>query len=240
MIQPDYISPDGTVRLYCGDCLDVLPTLEAGSVDAVVTDPPYGIGYKYVNGKEKASTPQEYITFLRPILNAVDALARPGAFFAAWQAHKNLRFAWDWFGEDVLIYAACKNFCQLLPSPIQMNGYDPVAMKYYPGESPRKTATPKRSLNWSLANTANMKARGIERGHPCPRPIEHAEQIIGNFTQDDAIVLDPFMGSGTTGVACVKTGRKFIGIEKERTYFDIAVKRIEQAFADQALCTEVA
>ena len=85
-----------------------------------------------------------------------------------------------------------------------------------------------------MANTANMKARGIERGHPCPRPIEHANEIISNFVCDDATILDPFMGSGTTGVACVNLNRKFIGIEIDPGYFEIAKKRIVAALNSKA------
>ena len=65
--------------------------------------------------------------------------------------------------------------------------------------------------------------------HPCPRPLEQVQYIVEMVTAEGAKVLDPFMGSGTTGMACVNTGRKFIGIEIEQEYFDIAVQRIEEA-----------
>ena len=66
-----------------------------------------------------------------------------------------------------------------------------------------------------------------DNDHPCAFPVELARRPIVSSTPIGGIVLDPFMGSGTTGVACIRTGRKFIGIEKEPKYFDIAVKRIK-------------
>ena len=65
--------------------------------------------------------------------------------------------------------------------------------------------------------------------HPCPRPLGQVQHIIEQWVRPGAIVLDPFMGSGTTGVACVKTGRNFIGIEIDPDYYAIAEKRIAEA-----------
>ena len=70
-----------------------------------------------------------------------------------------------------------------------------------------------------------------ENGHPCPKPIEYALWLVSRAASHQETILDPFMGSGTTGAACAKLGRRFIGIEKERQYFDIACRRIEQTYA---------
>lgn len=75
-------------------------------------------------------------------------------------------------------------------------------------------------------------------GHPCPFPIELVSPIIKASVPPNGSVLDPFMGSGTTGVACAKLGRKFIGIEIEPKYFDIACKRIEDAYRQGDLFIE--
>ena len=77
--------------------------------------------------------------------------------------------------------------------------------------------------------------KGVERVHPTQKPIAVMEWAIKETTDDNHTILDPFMGSGTTGVACVKLGRKFIGIEIEPKYFDIACKRIEAAVAEPRL-----
>ena len=77
-----------------------------------------------------------------------------------------------------------------------------------------------------------MKPETKKIGHPAPFPVELPYRLIQLYSYQDDVVLDPFMGSGTTGVACKKTNRKFIGIEKEKTYFDIAKKRVEDAQKD--------
>ena len=68
-----------------------------------------------------------------------------------------------------------------------------------------------------------------KNGHPCPKPLGFMERLIERATLDGETVLDPFMGSGTTGVACARLGRRFIGVEIEPRYFDIACRRIEDA-----------
>lgn len=85
-----------------------------------------------------------------------------------------------------------------------------------PGEAP--TTSPKVNTDYS--------AKGK---HPCPRNIDHMRWIIRWFSEQHETVFDPFMGSGTTGVATVERGRKFIGVEKDPRYFDLACQRIEQA-----------
>lgn len=223
------------VTLYQGDCLEFLRTLEPGSVDAVVTDPPYGIGFRYDSGAEVAKTPEAYWIWLEPRYAACDAVLRPGGFMAWWQAQLNFRHFWDWFGEDIRIYAACKNFVQIRPTPINY-AYDPVVMKYKDG-MPLRPANPARSVDFSVGNTAGVISdpNRLEKGHPCPRPLDQVQQIIENFTLPGGTILDPFMGSGTTGAACVRTGRNFIGCEIDTAYFEIARKRIEAEQAKTAL-----
>jgi len=80
--------------------------------------------------------------------------------------------------------------------------------------------------------------RPVFGDHPTPKPVDLMGRIIRNSSDRDDVVLDPFMGSGTTGVACVKLGRKFIGIEIDRKYFDIACRRIEEAYAQPDMFVE--
>jgi DNA modification methylase len=97
--------------------------------------------------------------------------------------------------------------------------------------------------NDELNKLLSVWVLGFDRGddaHPCAYPIEIAERPIVSSCPPQGIVLDPFMGSGTTGVACVKTGRRFIGVEKEPKYFEIAKRRIEEALNATPLLAEVA
>ena len=83
---------------------------------------------------------------------------------------------------------------------------------------------------WDLPKT--------EGEHPTQKPIALVLKWLEQFTDNQETILDPFMGSGTTGVACVNLGRKFIGIEREPKYFDIACRRIEQAYSQPRLFTD--
>lgn len=223
------------IDLRLGDCLDVLKTLPDGSVDAVVTDPPYGIGFVYAGGKEIASDPVRYWRWLGPIYAETLRILKPGGFMAWWQAQLNFRHFWDWFGEDIHIYAACKNFVQLRKTPINY-AYDPVVMRYKPGE-PIRPSKPQRSVDFFVANTAAIVSdpTRIEKAHPCPRPLDQVEAVVVNFVGERATVLDPFAGSGTTAVACISTGRNFIGCEIDPGYYEIARRRIDAALQDAPL-----
>ncbi len=216
------------VTLYLGDCREILPTL--GKVDAVVTDPPYGIGFKYESGTEIANTAELFWSWYAPVHAAYVERLAAGGFWAVWQSGTYHRYLWEWFGSDVRIYIAAKNFVQLRPTAIN-HAYDPVAMGYKNGAARLRPADPPRSLDYSVGNTAGVISDSSrpEKGHPTPKPLDQVEHIVENFVIDSGVILDPFMGSGTTGVAAVKLGRKFIGIEIEPKYFDIACRRISEA-----------
>ena len=221
------------VRLLLGDCLETMAGMESDSIDAIVTDPPFGIGFHYVKGAEDNNTPDGYWEWLSPRYAQMLRVLRPGGFCAIWQAQMYYRYFWEWFGADIHIYCAAKNFVQLRKTAINY-GYDPVVMFYKAGASPLRPK-PQRNVDFFVANTASMVSNPNrpERAHPCPRPIDQAVEIVRNFTLPGGIVLDPFMGSGTTGVAAVQEGRDFIGIEREAEYLAIAEARIEHAQGKQ-------
>ena len=199
------------------------------SVDAVVTDPPFGIGFDYSGIRESTSTPESYWTWYAPIHAEYLRILRPGGFWAVWQSGKYHRHLWDWFGVDVHIYIAAKNFVQLRKTEINY-AYDPVPMNYKSGV-PLRPANPPRNLDFSVGNTAALVSdtTRLERGHPAPRPLDQVLHIVENFTLPGGTILDPFAGSGTTGIACVLSGRSFIGIEIVPEYLSIAQKRISDA-----------
>jgi DNA modification methylase len=196
MTWREEILGDGQVRLICADCRDVLPTL--GKVDAVVTDPPYGIG-------------------------------------ASRGSHSNLRMPdEDW--DDAPADLSC---LPKVPSIIWGGNYfglpptrcflfwdkHPVPPSYAAGEL-AWTSLDRNAAKWCgrVGNEVAVK----DRSHPTQKPVRLMEWCI-SFLPEAKTILDPFMGSGTTGVAAVKLGRRFIGIEIEPRYFDIAVRRISDA-----------
>lgn len=212
-------------QLWLGDCLEILSKFPSNCFDALVTDPPFGIGFLYGKKKEENSTPQKYWNWLKPRYQEALRCVKPGGFIAVFQAAPYFRYYWDWFGDEIHIYASCKNFVQIRKTPINYS-FDPVVMFYKKGGSPLIPKNPKRSVDFYVSNTAIFDKERPEKQHPCPRPLSVMKEIVDNFTKEGGIILDPFMGSGTTGVAALLVGRKFVGVEKDGTYFKIAKERI--------------
>lgn len=219
-----------TFDLHLGDCLDVLRTLPDDSVDAVITDPPFGIGFRYDGVRETHKDPESYWAWLKPRYAECLRILRPGGLVAIWQAQIYFRHFWNWFGDDIHIYCAAKNFVQLNKTAINY-GYDPVIMRYKPGITPLRPINPKRNVDFFVANTAGIISciDRIEKAHPCPRPLDAVATIVGNFALPYGTILDPFMGSGTTGIASLRSDHSFIGIESDPTYFTLAQTRIAAA-----------
>ena len=205
-MNPTWKTADDSVCLYLGDCLEVLPTL--GGVDAVVTGPPWNCGYF---GESDSLDWKSYSEWLGNVLSVADI--GPGqVWFLSTKsiAHVSHHFA------SYQPFAAVKNFSQMMPSRLP-NCWDIAFIR------DRSGAYCGDGRNWFLCNTAGMLSERTD--HPTPRTTDVMLYIIRRFQW--TTIADPFMGSGTTGVACVRTGRRFIGIEREPKYFEIAVKRIE-------------
>ena len=203
-----------TVTLYHGDCLAILPTLEAGSVDAVITDPPYGIGFEGSNAStlEWSGISNDDGTLdLRQILNMDCLVVSFGAnCYPEMLPHRGRWICWD--------KRVIESADRMLGSPFELawvnikSGFD----KMY------------RIMHGGVVNADGW---GDRRVHPTQKPIILMKRIINDFTSPGDTILDPFMGSGTTGVACVETGRNFIVIEIDADYFKIAQRRIADAQA---------
>jgi site-specific DNA-methyltransferase (adenine-specific) len=215
----------GNAKLYLGDCLEVLRSMpECFRVDALMTDPPYGIGFKYASHND---TPDGYGEWLWEVITEAERRCNPGSPVFVFQAMKNAKFFSVWFQREWRIYAACKNFVQMRPTPMQY-AFDPVVCWWTEGEA---WSAGTSTRDFYVADTAGVISNrsNSEKGHPCPRPLGQMVQMVGQWARPDGTVIDPFMGSGTTGVACAQLGRKFVGIEIETKYFDIACQRIENA-----------
>lgn len=204
------------VQLIQGDALDVMEGL---AVDAVITDPPYGVGFQY---NEHEDCPDAYPEMMRGVVeltqNALKASDGPAVF---WQGMLNADRWHEWFPKGFRLFAACKGFVQFRPTPIQFS-WDPVVFFGTP-----KTEPSVYVKYWHVQNMAPFGAGRDRVQHPCPRPLEQVMYVVNAFTRPGDLVLDPFMGSGTTGIACVRLGRRFIGIEKDEMYFNEAKERIE-------------
>lgn len=215
-----YYDHDG-ITLYHGDCRDILPEMPDASVDLVLTDPPYGIGFSGYESHDDVAT--DYAGVLLPAVAEAERLMVPGALAFFWQAMLHTHKWHDWFPNGYRIFAAAKNFVQYRPTPVQWS-WDPVIF-WQKGENTRKGIAGQRDFH--LGNTNRWVARE-SNGHPCPRPLDTVEYIIGIASAAGQLVLDPFAGSGTTLVAAQQLGRRAIGIEIEERYCEIAAKRLEQ------------
>ena len=226
----------GEQTLILGDCREVMPTL--GRFDACVTDPPYGVGFKYdIHIDNQESYDGGYGSWLWSILESAENLCNDGSPFFVWQTSLNIRNFSHWFPRNWRLFVAAKNFVQIRPTAMQFS-YDPVIVWWKDNIKPWSLGTASRDFH--IANTAPIIAtpNNIERQHPCPRPLDQIKHIIEQWVKPEAEVLDPFMGSGTTLVACQQLGRKGTGIEISEKYFDIACKRVEQAAAQPRLFNE--
>ena len=204
---------DGIV-IYHGDCLTLLPELPSGSVDAVVCDPPYGIGYEasryqdagfdgVITGDDSEFEP-----------SCITSLGLPSVIWGGNNFAHRLP-AGGWLCWDKRTHEAAD---KIIGSPFELAWC-----------SIRNRFKIIRCLHGGAVNADGP----FPRVHPTQKPIRvmvwSIEQVGGGT------ILDPFLGSGTTAVACIKTGRKCIGMEISEQYAEIAARRCEEAFDAQAL-----
>ena len=201
----------GNATLYLGDCMDVLPTL--GKVDAVITDPPYGIGASAGTGKYgRLKTVDIGWDDAAPNKDVIATILAAGAFAVIFGGNymelppsRNF-LVWDkGAGFKARDFAECEFAWCSWDANARLLTRDPLASGDYRAKE-----------------------------HPTQKPVPVMAWAIRHVPKSETI-LDPFMGSGTTGAAAIQLGRKFIGIEREPKYFDIACKRIEQAVAQGQL-----
>ena len=195
----------GDATLYLGDCLEIMPTL--GKVDAVVTDPPYGIGAGTGIGKVtkegsdfRGATQWDSTPPSKDVFDKILGIAK-------------VQIIW---GGNYFNLPPSK--CFLIWDKVQPQQFSlaMAEMAWTNIDSPAKI------FRWKSMSINNGRAKY----HPTQKPLRLIKWCVEKTT---GLVLDPFMGSGTTGVACMNLGRKFIGIEIDPKYFNIACKRIDQA-----------
>jgi site-specific DNA-methyltransferase (adenine-specific) len=192
-----------TVQLYQGDCLDVMRQIPAGSVDAVITDPPYGCK----KAEWDNSFPTEWYQYARDMARMVIIIT----------GSSGLKDSVSLVSDDFIDVIAAWNTNSLTRGPIGFNNWLPAVIAL--GKPNKKNGQ----------NIIRFAVRGDMPNHPSPKPIEYMTKLIERTTNEGDIILDPFMGSGTTGVACVQLNRSFIGIEIDPNYFAIAERRIKEA-----------
>ena len=232
----------GDATLYLGDCLQILPAI--GTVDHVVSDPPYEDELHEAVGRIRRKDGQEMCATLgfdgvnvdRDRIAAACVSASSGWVILftlaegvrAWRDGLQAADAkWDttcfWVKPDA--------------SP-RFNGQGAARgaecfVTCWAGTGYRRwNAGGKRGVYTHCVNT------GRQGEHPTEKPVPLMQEILGDFTQPGQLICDPFMGSGTTGVAALQLGRRFVGMERDPKWFDLACRRIEQAYRQPRLFEE--
>lgn len=215
----------GDCTLYLGDCLEILPTL--GKVDAVVTDPPYGIGESGRKVRSRGTSSERVRRMTVTDYGDFDWDEKP----CSPETIAQMRALSDW----QIIFGG--NFFELPPTSCwlvwdKLNTGDFADCELAWTNLPK--AVRRLQFHW---NGCMRKERDIPREHPTQKPVGVMSWVLGHLPGSQS-VLDPFMGSGTTGVACAHLALKFTGIEREPRYFDIACRRIEEAYRQPRLFAE--
>ena len=212
----------GDAVLYLGDCREILPTLER--VDAVVTDPPYGMKWdgkvsvgKNGNGATGARAKHYGVTIAED-----DQPFDPSPFLCF---------------PSVVLFGA-NHFGARLPIGTTLVWVKRLDAGFGSFLSDGEVAWEKGGHGVYAFRDTSLMSETHQRAHPTQKPVELMRWCIERQGADAQTILDPFMGSGTTGVAALKLGRKFIGIEIEPKYFEIACKRIEEAWKQPRLFEE--
>lgn len=256
------LAPFGTAmyQLYHGDCLDILPTLEAQSVDAVICDPPYGT----TACKWDSVIPFEPMwKELKRVVKRHSAIVLFGSqpFTSALVMSNPKWFRYDWVWEK----NRAANFVSARHQPLRMHEsiivfcqsqctYNPIReTRRGQGVSRANRITAPSKKPIGIYGTLTGSGTGIREEkrypssiqkfnidssnqyeqkvfHPTQKPLALLEYLVRTYTNEGDVVLDFTMGSGTTGHACANTGRRFIGIEKDEQYYRVASDRIATAY----------
>lgn len=226
----------GTYELIHGDCLKILPDIrhelfKKQQKYIIVTDPPFNVGYKYNTYKDRMSeedyremlyeifcwdsAPSVVVHYPEQLYQLAVDMGRPPVRVVSWVYNTNNRRQ----HRDIAFFGIYPDFKRVLQ----------------PYKNPNDKRIQRLIANGSLGtpiydwwNINIVKNTSKEKtAHPCQMPLSVMKNIIG-ILPDDYIIIDPFMGSGTTGVACRQLNRKFIGIELDKEYYEIAYKRISE------------
>ena len=202
----------GPVTLYLADCRDVLPTL--AGIDAVVTDPPYGVGIRY-------ATYEDSLDNWYALMNEVVPLMRRVAGVVVMPSCAINRMEW-WYANhkpDWLIawYKGSPGH----QAYVGFNDWEPHLV----------WGKPKRAMHDHFQTVCGAPSNH----HPCPKPVEWAEWLVRRLACRGELIVDPFLGYGATALACIETGRQFAGVEVAPEYFAATVRRIDAALDQKRL-----
>lgn len=236
----------GDCTLYLGDCTEVLPTI--GMADHCITDPPYGVDV-YLrmrtpdspggNRRHTIKNGDSITAMKKGAIGDLGNLYTPVSEFCSRAIMRWSLIFSDAESIHLWRQAQVASGMKYVRTGIWIK---PDAMPQMTGDRPGVGFEPCTithrddvKMRWNGGGRPAAWTHYISKGanrpdHPCPKPLSLMQQIVNDFTDEGEIVIDPFLGSGTTGVACAKLGRRFIGIEIDPKYFEDACKRIEDVY----------
>lgn len=227
-MRSEIIGPNGEATIYLGNSLEVLESI--GKVDSFVTDPPYGVdGGKGTLGKKSSKT--KYEADWEDTTEYIESVVIPIIKIAILKSTRGIITPGS---PNMWLYPKPEDIGALYqPATTGLNkwGRETIQPVLFYGKDP---------YSGIRIQPKHLQVTRGERvdGFPCPKPIKVAEWMVARGSVAGDVVIDPFMGSGTTGIACAHLGRQFIGIEIVPEYYDIARKRIEEAYRQGQLFSD--
>jgi site-specific DNA-methyltransferase (adenine-specific) len=226
----------GPCKLYCGDCFDILPSFDDGSLDAVITDPPFS--ERMHSGHDRSSSRLKNRHGLGYECWSVDtvstfadlSISKCGAWIVVLSDHILFPKWWKYLRREERI--------TFPPLPF----FDKGRSCRFSGDGPCSWTTwiivsrTKAQYKWGTLPGGYVKQQWYGQKHYehiGGKPVGLMELLVKDYSREGNMVCDPCMGSGTTGIACIRHNRKFIGIEKNREFFDKAVERIRREYEHQ-------
>ena len=212
------IGPYPLDSIITGDARELAQAIPDESIDLVLTDPPFGIGFDYGNGYK--DDPAVYPDLVRWIVAENSRIIKPGGLCFVFVAQPQLRHVWPLFPDDSRIFAACKSWVQMRPTAVQYS-YDPVIF----WQKGKRVWT---GRDWHVAAPAHTdptKANYVGF-HGCPRPLDTISYMVQNWSEPGGVVVDLFMGSGTTAVAAKRLHRRWLGFEIDADMAELARQRV--------------
>ena len=239
---------------YQGDCLEVMKGIEDKSIDMILADLPYGTtACKWDTIIPFEPLWEQYERVIKD--SGAIVLFGSEPFSSALRMSNIKEYKYDWIWDKVvagggllankqplrqhenimIFYKKQPTYNKQMTEPTNPNFFNTMGKNsnfgeiYSKTQSKRGSEKRKNPTTIIAVNKFQQECNSANRLHPTQKPLELIEYLIKTYTNEGETVLDNCMGSGSTGVACINTGRNFIGIEKDETYFNIAKKRIEEA-----------
>ncbi len=204
-------------KVICGDCIKVMKQFPANSIDCIITDPPYnalniGPNHRVYSKGKMQLPPIEYKKFCKDWFREAKRISKTIVFTPGISnTHNYPQPFWQicWHKPAAVSFNRMGGF----------NAWEPIFIYGNPVE--------RLGQDYKRQDTLNL-TKGIEKDHPCPKPLPLIEWLVQKFSKENYLILDPFMGSGTTALAAKKMGRNYLGIEINYDYVKIAQERLRQ------------